>query len=88
VLAAVQKHGCSLKFASDRLKNDRDVVLAALETIIPRSDVNKIKDYIPPELKEDPEVQLWLSWNRWDDPPKEILDSPRYEAMMKRRLNR
>jgi hypothetical protein len=88
VLAALQTDGFSLKFASDRLKNDRGVVLAALEIIIPRIDINKIKDYIPPELKEDPEVKLWLSWNRWDDPPKEIRNSPRYEAMMKRRLNR
>jgi hypothetical protein len=85
VLAAVQKHGCSLEFASDRLKNDRDVVLAALETTLL---INIIKDYIPPELKEDPEVQLWLSWNRLDTVPTEIWNSPRFKAMMKRIQNR
>ena len=63
VLAAVRNDGCALEFASDRLKNDKDIVLNAI-----KNNINSSK-YASKSLLTDPNIRKQIS-----EKEKEIND--------------
>ncbi len=57
VLAAVEKDAHTLDLASEKLHSNKDIVLAALKSRIRPDDLTP---FIPPALRDDPEIRDWM----------------------------